>query len=126
MVFSVSGWIKGALGALALGLLVGCNNSPHPAGAERENALYMAFRERSPRYLDPTSSYTAPESTFTYEITEPPYGYHPLKRPYTLIPRAAAALATPISWTPRGAGCPMTHRTTRSRRRCTTSRSGRA
>lgn len=95
MVLSVSRRIKGALGALALGLLVGCNNSPHPAGAERENALYMAFRERSPRYLDPTSSYTAPESTFTYEITEPPYGYHPLKRPYTLIPRAAAALAKP-------------------------------
>ena len=69
MVFSVSGWIKGALGALALGLLVGCNNSPHPAGAERENALYMAFRERSPRYLDPTSSYTAPESTFTMPLT---------------------------------------------------------
>ena len=80
---------------LALGLLAGCNNSPHPAGAERENALYMAFRERSPRYLDPTSSYTAPESTYTYEITEPPYGYHPLKRPYTLIPRAAAAIAKP-------------------------------
>lgn len=42
------------LGALALALLAGCNNSPFPHGAERENALYMAFRERSPRYLDPT------------------------------------------------------------------------
>lgn len=95
MVAVGSSWIRWGLGALAFGLLAGCNNSPYPAGAERENTLYMAFRERSPRYLDPTSSYTAPESTFTYEISEPPYGYHPLKRPYTLMPRAASALAKP-------------------------------
>ncbi len=82
-----------ALGLVAL--LTGCDNSPHPRGAERENALYMAFTERSPRYLDPTSSYAAPESTFVYEISEPLYGYHPLKRPYTLIPRAAAAVVEP-------------------------------
>lgn len=93
--WGVFGWTVRSLGALALALLAGCNNSPHPRGAERENTLYMAFAERSPRYLDPTSSYTAPESTYTYEITEPPYGYHPLKRPYTLIPRAASALAKP-------------------------------
>ncbi|PZP36605.1 MAG: peptide ABC transporter substrate-binding protein [Roseateles depolymerans] len=55
----------------------------------------MAFTERSPRYLDPTSSYAAPESTFVYEITEPLYGYHPLKRPYALIPRAAEAVVKP-------------------------------
>lgn len=90
-----SAWIRGGLGALALGLLAGCNNSPFPHGAEHENALFMAFRERSPRYLDPTSSYAAPESSFVYEISEPPYGYHALKRPYALIPRAAAALAKP-------------------------------
>ncbi|MFG6466086.1 ABC transporter substrate-binding protein [Roseateles sp. BYS87W] len=84
-----------ALGALLLAGLAACNNSPHPQGAERENALYMAFAERSPRYLDPTSSYSAPESTFVYEICEPPYGYHPLKRPYSLIPRAAAEVVRP-------------------------------
>jgi ABC-type transport system substrate-binding protein len=83
------------LGAFVLGLLAGCNNSPHPHGSARENTLYMAFAERSPRYLDPTSSYSAPESTYVYEISEPPYGYHHLKRPYQLIPRAAAALAKP-------------------------------
>lgn len=91
----VGKWARWVLGALVLGLLAGCNNSPFPRGAERENALYMAFSERSPRYLDPTSSYAAPESTYVYEICEPPYGYHPLKRPYELIPRAAAALAKP-------------------------------
>ena len=78
------------LAVMAAALVAGCNNSPYPVGAERENTLYMAFTERSPRYLDPTSSYAAPESIYVYEISEPPYGYHHLKRPYTLIPRAAA------------------------------------
>lgn len=87
--------MKAGLGALALTLLAACNNSPFPRGAERENTLYMAFAERSPRYLDPTSSYTAPESSYVYEISEPPYGYHPLKRPYELIPRAASRLTKP-------------------------------
>lgn len=91
----IRAWFRRAGGALALALLAACNNSPFPRGAERENALYMAFSERSPRYLDPTSSYAAPESTFVYEISEPLYGYHPLKRPYTLVPRAAAAVARP-------------------------------
>jgi len=95
VVGAIRGWIRAGLGAFAVMLLAGCNNSPHPLGAERENTLYMAFAERSPRYLDPTSSYTAPESTYVYEISEPPYGYHPLKRPFTLIPRAADALAKP-------------------------------
>ena len=36
-----SGWIKGSLGALALMTLAACDNSPHPHGAERENALYL-------------------------------------------------------------------------------------
>ena len=87
--------MKASVGAIAFVLLAGCNNSPHPHGAERENTLYMAFAERSPRYLDPTSSYAAPESTYVYEISEPPYGYHHLKRPYTLIPRTASGLAKP-------------------------------
>ena len=47
--------------ALGLALSVAaCNNSPYPVGAADSNTLYTAFNERSPRYLDPTSSYTAP------------------------------------------------------------------
>ncbi|MET0520278.1 MAG: ABC transporter substrate-binding protein [Burkholderiaceae bacterium] len=84
----------------------GCNNSPHPLGAEKENTLYIAFQERSPRYLDPTSSYAAPESAYTYEIMEPPYGYHYLKRPYQLVPRAAAALARPYYLDDKGERLP--------------------
>ncbi len=88
-------WIKGSWGALALALLAACNNSPFPRGAERENVLYVAFPERSPRYLDPASSYAAPESAYVYEISEPPYGYQYLKRPYELIPRAASDVVRP-------------------------------
>lgn len=76
-------------------LLAACNNSPYPAGAERTNTLFYSFDERSPRYLDPTASYANPESAYTFQIYEPPYGYHYLKRPYELIPKSAAAVVKP-------------------------------
>ena len=91
---------------LALVALAGCNNSPHPLGAEKENTLYMAFAERSPRYLDPTASYTAPEGTFAYQIYEPPYGYHYLKRPYELNGRAASAVVKPYYLDAKGQRLP--------------------
>ncbi|MGZ5893691.1 MAG: ABC transporter substrate-binding protein, partial [Caldimonas sp.] len=72
-----------------------CNNSPYPDGAAATNTLFYSFDERSPRYLDPTASYANPESAYTYQIYEPLYGYHYLKRPYVLVPKAAAEVATP-------------------------------
>ncbi|WP_443112044.1 ABC transporter substrate-binding protein [Aquabacterium sp. OR-4] len=84
------------LPALVLaGGLAGCNNSPYPVNAERENTLFYSFDERSPRYLDPTASYSNPESAYTFQIYEPAYGYHYLKRPYTLEPKAVQAVVTP-------------------------------
>lgn len=91
---------------LCLGLSA-CNNSPYPQGAEGENTLYMAFQERSPRYLDPTASYTAPESVYAYQIYEPPYGYHYLKRPYELVPRAAEAVVQPYYLDAQGQRLPQ-------------------
>jgi ABC-type transport system substrate-binding protein len=85
-----------ALGLLGLlGLLAGCNNSPYPVGAERDNTLYYAFTERSPRHLDPTASYANPEAAFTFQIYEPSYGYHYLKRPYVLQPKSAMQVVKP-------------------------------
>ena len=81
--------------AVALLALAGCNNSPYPIGAEKQNTLFYSFDERSPRYLDPTASYANPESAYTFQIYEPPYGYHYLKRPYVLEPKAAAEVARP-------------------------------
>ena len=71
-------------------------NSPRARGAERLNTLYTAFAQRSPKHLDPASSYSSDETPYTYNIYEPLYGYHYLKRPYELIPRAAQAIAEPV------------------------------
>ncbi|MDE2077076.1 MAG: ABC transporter substrate-binding protein [Burkholderiales bacterium] len=91
-------WVRFCLGLLSvwmLALVAGCNNNPYPKGAEAENTLFTAFSERSPRYLDPTSSYSSNETPFTYQIYEPLYGYHYLKRPYTLVPKTAESVVQP-------------------------------
>ena len=80
---------------VAAASLGGCNNSPQPDGAEKTNTLFSAFSERSPRYLDPTASYSNNETPITYQVYEPLYGYHYLKRPYTLIPKIATEVVTP-------------------------------
>jgi len=80
-------------------LLAACSdapvNSPYARGAEAENVLYTAFSQRSPKYLDPASSYSADETPFTYSIYEPLYGYDYLARPYELRPRAAREISRP-------------------------------
>ena len=86
------------IAGISLSLLTACMDrsqlisSPHPAGAAAENTLYTAFTGRSPKTLDPTSSYSSDETPFTYQIYEPPLAYHYLKRPYVLIPNSLAAL----------------------------------
>ncbi len=76
-------------------LLAGCDNNPWPAHAAEENTLYSAAQESSPRHLDPTASYWSNDTPFTYQIYEPPYGYHYLKRPYVLVPKSAAEVVKP-------------------------------
>jgi len=88
-------WLMVVAAAAVFGLLAGCNNSPYPIGAEKANTLFYSFDERSPRTLDPTGSYANPESAYTYQIYEPLYGYHYLKRPYQLIPKTATTVVHP-------------------------------
>ena len=76
-------------------ILSACNNSPYPHGAAATNTLFNSFDERSPRYLDPTASYSNPETPYTYSAYEPLYGYHYLKRPYVLVPKAAVEVVKP-------------------------------
>ena len=87
------------LGKLMLPLLallaVGCNNNPWPHDAAASNTLYTAVAESSPRHLDPTASYWSNDTPYTYQIYEPLYGYHYLKRPFQLVPKAAAVVAKP-------------------------------
>jgi|GEM_PF-7073882 len=75
--------------------LAACDNSPYPRGTAQSNTLLNAFQERSPRSLDPTVSYSNNETPYTYQTYEPLYGYHYLKRPYALVPKAAEAIAEP-------------------------------
>ncbi|HET9205140.1 MAG TPA: ABC transporter substrate-binding protein [Burkholderiaceae bacterium] len=84
-----------ALAAVLATGLAACNNNPYPADLVASNTLIYTFDERSPRYLDPVASYSNPESAYTYQIYEPPYGYHYLKRPYVLEARAAAEVVKP-------------------------------
>ncbi len=97
----VGGWTRpdtvrnAVLASWLLAALAGCNNSPHPDGAESTNTLFSAFAERSPRYLDPTASYSNNETPITFQVYEPLYGYHYLKRPYTLIPKLATEIVAP-------------------------------
>lgn len=101
------GW--GLLLALLL-VLAACSrvpvNSPYLRGAEAENVLYTAFSQRSPKYLDPASSYSADETPFTYSIYEPLYGYDYLARPYELRPRAASEIAHPVYYDADGRRLP--------------------
>lgn len=76
-------------------MFCGCNNSPWESGAAERNTLYTAVIESSPRHLDPVASYWGPDTPYTYQIYEPPYGYHYLKRPYQLIGKSAQAVAQP-------------------------------
>ncbi len=70
-------------------------NDPYPAKEEGRNILYASFAER-PKHLDPAQSYSSDEVTFTGQIYEPPFQYHYLKRPYTLIPLTAVEMPTPV------------------------------
>ena len=78
-----------------LALLAGCNNSPLPSDAAASNTLFSAVIENSPRHLDPTASYWSNDTPYTYQIYEPPYGYHYLKRPFTLVPKTAEEVVKP-------------------------------
>ena len=75
----------------------------------------------SPKYLDPTSSYSNDETPFTYQVYEPLYGYHYLKRPYELVGRAAEEVAHPLYLDKDGKGCRAMRRATKSRKRSSSS-----
>jgi ABC-type transport system substrate-binding protein len=76
-------------------LLSGCDNDPNPPGAEATNTEFTATLQETPKFLDPTASYASDESPITMAVYEPPYRYDYLKRPYTVIGRAANSVAHP-------------------------------
>lgn len=95
---------------LLLAAMAGCSrepvNSPYARQELDQNVLHTAFTQRSPKYLDPASSYSTDETPFTYNIYEPLYGYHYLERPYRLVPRAAAEIVQPVYYDAQGQRLP--------------------
>jgi len=75
--------------------LLGCEsavlNSPYSSDDTELSTLYSSFSLR-PKHLDPARSYSSNEANFTGQIYEPPFQYHYLKRPYTLIPLTASQM----------------------------------
>ncbi|MDP1692397.1 MAG: ABC transporter substrate-binding protein [Burkholderiaceae bacterium] len=90
------GGAKRIFAAAWLLVLVGCDNSPWSKGAGSANTIYSAMTESTPRHLDPTASYWSNDTLVTYQVYEPPYGYHYLKRPFELVPKTAERVVTPI------------------------------
>lgn len=82
--------------AAGAGLLVACDNSPWPKGSDGAPVIRSAMIENTPRHLDPTASYWSNDTLVTYQVYEPPYGYHYLKRPFQLVPKSAAEVVKPI------------------------------
>ncbi|MFZ5502966.1 MAG: ABC transporter substrate-binding protein [Pseudomonadota bacterium] len=83
------------LPAFLLLLLSACDgglwNDPYAATEQGKSILYTAFTER-PKHLDPAQAYSENEYDFLANIYAPPLQYHYLKRPYQLVPLAAAAM----------------------------------
>lgn len=89
--------MKVAFISLLAALLSACSgglwNNPYPAADEGKSILYSAFTER-PKHLDPAQAYSENEYAFLAQIYAPPLQYHYLKRPYQLVPLAAAQMPT--------------------------------
>lgn len=75
---------------LCLASLAGAKpvNSPYPEADRGANILYSNVTDEIGR-TDPATYYA---STFISDVLEPPFEYHPLKRPYELIPLIATAI----------------------------------
>ena len=89
--------MKRCVCCLLLILLAACDgglwNNPYPASDAGKSILYTAFTER-PKHLDPAQAYSENEYELLAQIYAPPLQYHYLKRPYQLVPLAAARMPT--------------------------------
>lgn len=88
-------WPAACVAICAAVFTAGCNNNPWPDGEATNNTLFSGVIENSPRHLDPTASYWSNDTPYTYQIYEPPYGYHYLKRPFQLVPKTASEVVKP-------------------------------
>ena len=96
-IWRAAGWAAVSLAAL---LVAGCN-SPYPDSDEGRNITY-SFLLEEPNHLDPAQAYGGQAYPLLYQILEPPFQYHFLKRPYTISPLTAAEVPGPekrtVTW----------------------------
>ena len=94
---------------LSVIVLSGCSrpiNAPRELSDYAGNTLFSSFSGRSPRTLDPQQSYSSDETIYVYGVYEMLYGYHYLKRPYELVPRAAEKVVVPTYYDKDGKELP--------------------
>ena len=66
-------------------------NHPYSPSEHEQSYFYTDFHE-APKHLDPAISYSSDEYEILENILEPPFDYHYLKRPYSLIPLTSTAI----------------------------------
>ena len=76
-------------------LIAGCTNNPYRSGESASNSFFGAFGT-PPTKLDPATAYYSHEGSIIDQIYEPPFTYHYLERPYTVIPLTAGKLSEPL------------------------------
>ena len=92
---TVARWRCGAPGGRP-GARRRATTAPGRTARRREHASTPSTR-RTPRHLDPTASYSVRTTRpYTYQVYEPPYGYHYLKRPFELVPKAAPEVVAAV------------------------------
>jgi oligopeptide transport system substrate-binding protein len=73
-------------------LMAGCGkqpiNSPYSDTDGTANTLYRSMAAETGQ-MDPASTYSG---MFIFEVLEPPFEYHPLKRPHQLVPLTATSV----------------------------------
>jgi peptide/nickel transport system substrate-binding protein len=73
----------------------GCTpDNPYRSSERGGNIFYTTFIE-PPKHLDPARAYSEDEYSLIAQVYEPPFQYHYLIRPYTLVPLSAESMPVP-------------------------------
>ncbi len=84
----------------------GCTpDNPYRSSERGGNIFYTTFIE-PPKHLDPARAYSEDEYSLIAQIYEPPFQYHYLARPYTLVPLSAESMPVPAYFDKSGRRLP--------------------
>jgi len=84
----------------------GCTpDNPYRSSERGANIFYTTFIE-PPKHLDPARAYSEDEYSLIAQVYEPPFQYHYLLRPYTLVPLSAESMPVPAYFDKSGKRLP--------------------